>query len=618
MVTEEVAAVPLDIHVEPVVLVHVRVIQPGGEHPQAAKLAPVLVGDDVVGIVGSHPLGREAALGLAGTSSLALARRLPSAAAEATRGYMTVPNIGPPRGYARCRGPRGRGYDSVHAFPSRALGTCSFFDRARQARGPSRTFASVLRRSSSICREGTGSYPMNRQELAPRRHVPRLRLRAGPLAIGFVLLAALSSVRPREALAQSDADKALARSLGEQASDALDRKDYARALELFGRAEKLYQAPTLTLGVARSLAGVGKLVAASEVYSKLAGESLPKDSPAAFVAAIEAAKVEGAQVQARLGTVVLRIEGPADATAAKITVNGEPVPVTALGAKRLVDPGEIVARATLDGHVPAEEKVTVGEGKTAEVRLRLVRIEPAPAVAVPPPQEVRTEEGSEKPGRATAAGPNLGLLVGLRVGYLLTGGKTGATSSGASQDTSRLYGGGPGGEIDLGVRFKRHFAAYAWYEKQFLGGGGGYEDTGGTSHQVTAGRDAVGLGVQIASRQNPAGGIGVFGELGVLLLNRYAVEDKATSGLGTCTTTNALSGNSIRVGGGAHVPVAGRLLISPFATGEVGRFVRLSRDSSGAGCPPGAGGDYALDERDVHLAALMGVSVAWAHDFDPR
>jgi hypothetical protein len=71
---------------------------------------------------------------------------------------------------------------------------------------------------------------------------------------------ALLLLAPTVVLAQpSDADRATARSLGLEGQQALKRGEYQAALDLFRRADALYHAPTLLLGIARAQAGLSIL-----------------------------------------------------------------------------------------------------------------------------------------------------------------------------------------------------------------------------------------------------------------------------------------------------------------------------------------------------------------------
>src|SRR5262245_22948116 len=106
-----------------------------------------------------------------------------------------------------------------------------------------------------------------------------------PLLAVFAAIALVGS--PRRALSQSDADKTPARAPFRQAQQALTEKDYAGAADLFGRSDALVHAPTASLGIARAQAGLGKLVAAYETYTRIVREGLPPSASPAFVRAVD-------------------------------------------------------------------------------------------------------------------------------------------------------------------------------------------------------------------------------------------------------------------------------------------------------------------------------------------
>ncbi|MBX3192443.1 MAG: hypothetical protein KF819_35960 [Labilithrix sp.] len=191
-------------------------------------------------------------------------------------------------------------------------------------------------------------------------------------------------------------DIAQARQLGQQAQAAFDAGNYAESEKLWNAAANLYaQAPTLTLGLARTQVKLGKLVAAQESYNKIIREWGNNPSPApAFKEALEAAKVEVGPLAARLANVTIMVEGP---QSPQVTIDGQNVPVAALGLKRPVDPGQHVVKASAQGFSPAETTFTVAEGGHADAKLKL---EPSadPVGAGPVTGPVGTEPGADSKG----------------------------------------------------------------------------------------------------------------------------------------------------------------------------------------------------------------------------
>jgi hypothetical protein len=222
------------------------------------------------------------------------------------------------------------------------------------------------------------------------------------------------------AFAQSAAEgRATARALGVEGQAALDAKDYKRAEELFRRAEALFNAPTLLLGLARASAGEGKFVEAWEAYNRIILDGLT--TTAAFADALENAKKEIGSVEGRRSRVVLNVTGP---TTSHVTLDETPVQNDALGVPIFVNPGTHAVKATADGFDPMSQKFEVAEGKTANVSLAMVS-NPS-AVASPSPSP--SPEGGPAPAWNTqktlalvAGGVGVvGLGVGVAFGIVAT------------------------------------------------------------------------------------------------------------------------------------------------------------------------------------------------------
>ncbi len=204
-----------------------------------------------------------------------------------------------------------------------------------------------------------------------------MRLMRPLLAMTFV--AAMVPIFPHDACAQaSDADKATARVLGQEGQDALDKKDFKTAADRFKRADSLFHAPTLALGLARSYAGDGKLVASQETYNRIVREGVPPGAPEAFKRAVQDATTELGQISPKVAGVTITVTGT---DAPKVTLDEAPVPNAALGVKRAVDPGSHLVKASADGFKPAELKFSVVEGGAATAALTLEKDSSAVAAA---------------------------------------------------------------------------------------------------------------------------------------------------------------------------------------------------------------------------------------------
>jgi hypothetical protein len=106
------------------------------------------------------------------------------------------------------------------------------------------------------------------------------------LLFGAVLVPGVAQAEP------TVADRATARSLASEGYDALERKDYATAVNRFRHADALVHAPTIGVDLARALIGLGHYVEAYERYQLVIREGVPKGSPASWKQAVEDAERE--------------------------------------------------------------------------------------------------------------------------------------------------------------------------------------------------------------------------------------------------------------------------------------------------------------------------------------
>lgn len=228
------------------------------------------------------------------------------------------------------------------------------------------------------------------------------------LAASLALPAAIAL--PGTAHAQSDADRATARELGQQGERALFAKDYEKAEDRFRRADQLVHAPTLELGLARALAGEGKYVESQETYNRIVREGVAPGAPAAFKQALEDAKKEVGTVSPKVGGVTITVQatGGGDVPGVSVALDDAPVNTASLGVRRLVDPGPHVLRATAAGYKPAELRFSVPEGGSVNEAVTLDKdlSAPAPAsVPAPAPGANATPASAATPGLAAATTP---------------------------------------------------------------------------------------------------------------------------------------------------------------------------------------------------------------------
>ena len=211
-----------------------------------------------------------------------------------------------------------------------------------------------------------------------------MRLRAPVLSLAFAL--SLGMAASPQAWAQSDADRATARSLGQEGQQAFENKDYPTAEDRFRRADTMVHAPTLVLGLARALAAEGKYVEAQESYNRIIREGLPPGAPEVFKRALDDAKKEVDAISAKVGAVTITVKaaGGGDIPAPQVVLDEHPINSASLGVRRAIDPGAHVLRATADGYKPGELRFSTTEGGSADAPLTLEKDPNAAAVAAAP------------------------------------------------------------------------------------------------------------------------------------------------------------------------------------------------------------------------------------------
>jgi hypothetical protein len=230
----------------------------------------------------------------------------------------------------------------------------------------------------------------------------RSRFVAAALALSLLLPAG-------SAFAQSDEDKAAARVLATQGAEALGAGKYAEALDLVSRAEQMFHAPTHLLLIARSQAGVGRLVAAKETYLKLTREELPASAPPAFKRAQQDGKDEMAALEANIASLRIAVEGGGQQ---KFTVkmDDQPVSPALLGVYRPVDPGKHDVVVFPVGQGPVKGSVVLKNGEKKDIKLTIPDVIPG-GVPVNP---IDNPDQTQKPGGDKVEPTTPGFMTPLR------------------------------------------------------------------------------------------------------------------------------------------------------------------------------------------------------------
>ena len=258
------------------------------------------------------------------------------------------------------------------------------------------------------------------------------------------LVAALlvaGAVMPTVALGQtSDADMATARDLAIEGYTALESKDYTAALDRFTRADTLYHAPSVILGLARAQAGLGELVAAQELYHRAAHETLPPSASTASKKAVQDAQKELDALSLRVPSVIITVKG---ADAPRVTLDGIEVRAAALGVKRPVDPGKHVIIASAAGFLTRQVMVDLAEGKIESVTLDLDPGKAASARAAAGGPAAKSGPAADPiKGNGSTQGAAGVVALGFGAAGLLVGGIAGGLALGQHRDLIKSCPGG--------------------------------------------------------------------------------------------------------------------------------------------------------------------------------
>jgi hypothetical protein len=194
---------------------------------------------------------------------------------------------------------------------------------------------------------------------------------------------------PLAAFAQGEVSaevKAAARDLAQQGVQLADSGDCTLAIEKLRRAETLFHAPTILGRLGECLVNTGKLVEGSEELQRVAREELGPKPPAPFVAAQERARKILETTLPRIARIQIQSHGPLPASL-RVVIDAVRVPDAMIGVYRPTDPGSHTLIASAPGFKQLVVNITLAEGETQDVELRLEResaVSPPVASTKPP------------------------------------------------------------------------------------------------------------------------------------------------------------------------------------------------------------------------------------------
>jgi hypothetical protein len=215
-----------------------------------------------------------------------------------------------------------------------------------------------------------------------------------------------------------------ARALYKEGKELRARGDLAGALEKLQAAHALGNTPVTGIELARTYVMVGHIVEAREVCLYIARLGVAADETEKSVAARSEAARLADELQPRIPTLRVKVEGLQAGERARLSIDGGEVPGAALGEPQKVNPGKhAVAIRVGDGAAAREvsRDTEVTEGQTGQITLALPAAPVVPAPVVPgavvePEAPARTRDAGwvVKLGFGTAAaGGAMGLVAGV-------------------------------------------------------------------------------------------------------------------------------------------------------------------------------------------------------------
>ena len=279
--------------------------------------------------------------------------------------------------------------------------------------------------ASKIAFEGCAKHEVD----YPSSHIlvpPRLDKRSTVLTAGALVVLCTFHATPLQA--QTGEQRSQARALAGQGYDALQRKNFVKAEELFRRADALVHAPTLVLDHARALVGLGRLVEAHEGFAQVLREGVAPNAPWQWRTAVDTAKAELAVVEPRLAWLTVTVRGP---QAPEVQIDSKLLRQAALGVPLATDPGSHIVTVRADRFLPTQKAITLSEGQSAKLELLLEQDPAAPPLPLPvakeAPKVIILERAQPPKGKdntlatilLTAGG--VGIATGAVTGFLALG-----------------------------------------------------------------------------------------------------------------------------------------------------------------------------------------------------
>jgi hypothetical protein len=225
------------------------------------------------------------------------------------------------------------------------------------------------------------------------------------------------------AFAQSDADRATARALGDEGMRLQTAGRFAEALEKFQRSQTVLETPATLLHVAECQKALHQWVEASESFRKLALIEAGT-SNAASRNAKQSAATELALLAPKIPSVKIDVKPPA-VKEVSVKIDGVEIPSTVMGSERPTNPGEHKIEAAAPGFTSTAFSFQLAEGEHKVIPITLdsvpvmAPVAPTDPAAPPPTPAVQGEAAGQVPWHEEQA--PVGIFYGTRVSGVFPG-----------------------------------------------------------------------------------------------------------------------------------------------------------------------------------------------------
>lgn len=249
--------------------------------------------------------------------------------------------------------------------------------------------------------------------------------RSLPFALALVFSSGSALAQPKKNPIAAAKKEAIV--LADQGVEAFRSAQYQEAIESFKRADRLFHVPKFLLYIARSQAKLGKLIEAKATYQGVVDEKLLSYAPEEFFAAQADAQREMVELEKRIPTLKIKVNGVSERRAATVTLDGAVLAAADLGKALPRNPGAHALVATATGRPQITRTVNLREGGSESVTLEMG------VATVPVPTATAAVSGDAAPSGAAA------------VPSALAAERTGKPESGIPTLTIAAYGVGAAG-----------------------------------------------------------------------------------------------------------------------------------------------------------------------------